>query len=248
MKFQIVLFFQLIASIATAQMTSQILLKKTMQHHDPQGNWTRFHQSIHFRISIPNQADTFSIVELDNRRRYFKYIAYDGKRRVEKGFNDQTYFATIDGKTTKSADEIKRFRLNREKVSELRDFFTYLLGMPMRLTDNGAQLSPKIRRETFNGVDCWVLRVDYAPSVGEESWLYYIDQKNFAMRGSRFMRNGNPKNGAYMVFEGETTVQNINLPTTRHWFWNEDDHFLASEIMESARNLNDVLVTTARKF
>jgi Family of unknown function (DUF6503) len=243
MKYQIIILLQLLTYVATAQMTPQIVLKKTIHYHDPQGNWSRFNQRLHFTVSMPNQTDTFSIVELDNRRRYFKYMAFDGKRKVEKGFNDGNYFATIDGKNVKIKDDIKRFRMNRNKVEELRDFFTYILGLPMRLTDNGAQLSPKLHRETFNGEECWVLRVDYTPSVGNESWVYYVSTKNFAMRGCRFLRNGDFKNGAYLIFDGENTIQGIRLPNTRHWFWNADDHFLASETIESSQSLTEILLS-----
>ena len=243
MKYLILFFSHLFVSYTTAQMTPQLVLKKTIQYHDPQGNWSRFNQRLNFTVSMPDKADTFSIVELDNRRRYFKYTAFDGKRKVEKGFNDRLYFATIDGKNVKTADDIKHFRMNRSKVEELRDFFTYILGLPMRLTDNGAQLSPKLRRETFNGEECWVLHVNYAPAVGNESWVYYVGMNDFAMRGCRFLRNGDFKNGAYVVFEGENMIQGIRLPKTRHWFWNADDHFLASETIESAQSLTESLLS-----
>ena len=240
MKYSIILFLQLFTGTLLAQLSPQKVLEKAIRHHDPNGSWARFHQRLHFRVSIPNQADTFSVVEIDNRRRYFNYIARDGKRTIEKGFNDRAFFAIIDGKEAKSAVDIQRFRLSREKVSEVRDFFTYVIGLPMRLTETGARLSPKLQSEIFNGEACWVLRVDYptinANNAQTESWLFYINKGNYAMRGSRFIRNNNVKNGAYIVFEGETTIKGINLPQTRHWFWSEDDRFLATETIESARD------------
>jgi hypothetical protein len=43
------------------------LLSKTIAYHDPQGNWSQFHQKLYFHAKEPQDTAIYEQVFLDNR-------------------------------------------------------------------------------------------------------------------------------------------------------------------------------------
>ena len=118
--------FIYITTATSQELTGQQLLEKSIQYHDPNGNWKTFNGTLQVTMETPKNEPRVSTIKINLPKEYF-YLkaARDGKTTeytIEK--NDCTI--AFNGKTDISEEVIKE---NKLKIST----FFKLLKLALKL-------------------------------------------------------------------------------------------------------------------
>ena len=67
-------------------------------------------------------------------------------------------------------------------------------------------------------------------------WFFYFDPGTYAMEIYQFYK-GEPDGagkdtGEYILLSGMEEVEGIKMPKTRAWYYNKDDKYLGTDILE----------------
>lgn len=205
-----------LATPAFAQVPSAgTLLEKAIQYHDPNGQWNEFTHELTFLSERPSGPTRNITVAIDNTKGYFKYS--EGSDQMEVMLD--SCLLVPKGKT---CDNVKR----------TRNYYLYLWGLPMKLKDQGTLLDESVKEEKFNGTDCYVLRVPYEQDI----WYFYLDKKNYALRGYLFYKDESAKKGEIIYLDEEVTIGNMRIPKKRKWITAPDGKLLGTDILVSSRS------------
>jgi hypothetical protein len=125
----------------------------------------------------------------------------------------------------------KKFGLNCERALMYRNYYTYLYGLPMKLKDPGTIISPKVLEKTINDLSYWVLKVNYKPEVGSDTWYFYFDKNSYALKRYQFFHDESKNDGEYIILENELEIAGIRMPKNRSWYYNSDNTYLGKDIL-----------------
>lgn len=154
------------------QLTSQVLLDKSIQYHDPEGVWAKEKITFSLRETRPGNPDRQTLVTIDIPHVFFSIDqARDGHQLYSEIQDDNCKFK-LDGKVEISEEDLKTHRLNCERTATIRDYYTYLWGLPMKLKDPGTILDSEVAKATFEGQSCFSFRVTYSQEVGSDIWYF----------------------------------------------------------------------------
>jgi len=210
------------------EMNASEVLEKTIAYHDPNGNWEKFNANFQVTLATPGNSDRVSDITINLPKDYFKLVnTRDG---------DSTTFTLDKGNcTTSITDSITQVgtRTPCETASLYRDYYTYLYGLPMKLKDPGAKLSPTVEKVTFKKKQYLKLKVTYDEAVGSDVWFFYLNPTTYAMEIYQFFK-GEPDGagkdtGEYILLSEESTVNGMKLPKIRAWYYNKDNKYLGTD-------------------
>jgi len=195
------------------EMNATAILEKSIQYHDPKGQWSSFNHEMEFLSERPNGPDRKSVAVIDNSKGYF---------HLEEEGNVMSVTMDECGEipTGKTCDNVKR----------TRNYYVYLWGLPMKLKDQGTVVDPDVKEEKFENKDCYVLRVPY----DEDIWFFYINKTTFKMEGYMFYKDEPTKKGEVIYLEGEARVGDMRIPKNRKWVTTPDGRFLGTDILMSS--------------
>lgn len=225
--FTLILLFPLWAAAQTP--SAQEVLNNSIRYHDPQSQWAKAPLRIQLRETRPGAADreTSLVIDLTAERFVLDQLR-EGNRlvyRLEKG----ACLYELNGHSDLTEEEIKTHRLNCDRAKSMRDFYTYLWGLPMKLHDPGTIIGEEVLDTRFNEQPCWGLRVTYSPEVGKDTWYFYFAKDNYALIGYRFYHDEAKNDGEYIILEEEATVGGFRLPRVRKWYTHGEEAFLGSD-------------------
>jgi len=208
------------------------VLAKSIQYHDPKGNWATFNATLYLEQKSPKSPDPAkSEFVLDLPNRYFKAIDRRNGVVIQRELNGEECHNTLAGTTEISEEDQKKYRLTCERAKMYRNYYAYLYGLPMKLKDAGTIIDKAVYATSFQGKECLSIRVTYAEAVGDDIWYFYFDKNSYALIGYRFYHEEEKNDGEYITLEGEIVVQGIKIPQNRHWYYNKDDKFLAADLL-----------------
>ncbi|MFN7117529.1 MAG: DUF6503 family protein [Saprospiraceae bacterium] len=229
------LYFVLVINILNSHAqtpSASTILQKSIQYHDPQGIWGKNKLALHIAESRPNGPTRNTKVEINLPESYFKMQQTRDSVVIERIIqNDQCTF-TLNGKTTISEEDTKKYGLNCERSLSTRNYYTYLWGLPMKLQDPGTILHESVEVADFFGKKAYQLRVTYDAQVGSDVWFFYFNPDNYALIGYKFYHDEAKKDGEYILLEQEATLNGLRLPKVRHWYLNQSDKFLATDTLQ----------------
>jgi len=213
-----------ISAVDADEPTAAELLNRSIAYHDPQGSWERGRFAITDVSTRPDGSDERrTVLRFDNARSQFARESHiDGHVVTVVMHNDAVKEARLDGRANFSGDEIKRYQLARPYLLMRRNFWLYLLGLPMKLRDPGTRLDPKVNATIFQGKAVYELRVTYEEGVGRDTWYFYLDRETCALVGHRFYHNESAGDGEFTVLSEEVSGQGLTLPRIRKWHHNKD--------------------------
>jgi len=82
-----------------------------------------------------------------------------------------------------------------------RNYYTYLYGLPMKLKDLGRIISPRVLEKKINGSSYWVLKVNYKPDLGSDTWYFYFDKNSYALKRYQFFHDESKNDGEHIVLK-----------------------------------------------
>lgn len=226
------------SSQETDQQAVPPLLQKSIAYHDPEENWQHFKARLYLIHKDTTGKEAPFEVEIDNNTGYFSHISHRDEKEIVKGISpDGTAFFMIDGRQEISEKEREKYNMTPESAEGTRNFYLHLYGLPMKLTDAGTLVSDSVYMENFHGKDLQVMQVTYEPSVGSDTWSFYLNPKTSAMEAYSF-HWGNPEAGEYVLLNEELLVNGIKIPKVRKWYFTKEDQYLGTDTLIKAEELD----------
>ena len=224
------IFFSIICLMSTTAIAQTLsapeLLEKSIQYHDPQGNWESFDGEFKIVMDMPGKPERTSVITLNLPEEYFNLSEQrDGKESFRELNGEDCRFSDAEGEvvTTKTDDT------QCERTVMMKNYYSYLYGLPMKLKDPGTILDPKVKKTTFKGKEYLLLRVTYDEAVGSDIWQFYFNPETYAMEVYQFFKGEDEKTGEYILLSDELEVNGIKMPKDRAWYYNKDDGYLATD-------------------
>lgn len=226
----IVLFMVSVGYSQDSHNASEVL-QKAIKFHDPDNKWSYFDTSFKVVMETPNAPKRTSTITADFVNQQFVLA-------VEQDGNTYTYnmskgdcSITLNGNPEFTEADAKKFRLSCDRGKTMKDYYTYLYGLPMKLKDPGTLLDQKVESREFKGKEYLVLKVRYDENVGSDTWYFYFDPKTYAMEVYQFYHDESKNDGEYILLDGLEDINGIKMPKTRAWYMNKDNKYLGTDIL-----------------
>ncbi|MEM6721300.1 MAG: DUF6503 family protein [Bacteroidota bacterium] len=231
-KYIFTCLFVVISCISYGQeLTGNELLTKAIQYHDPNGNWEAFNGTLQVTMKTPKNPDRVSTIKINLPKEYFYVKATRAEKTTEYTVEQSECTIAFNGNTNVSDEVKKENNLSCERANLFKNYYTYLYGLPMKLKDEGTIIDSKVQRKTFKGKEYLVLKVTYKENVGKDTWYFYFDPKTYAMEVYQFFKDESKNDGEYILLTEETVVNGIKMPKKRAWYYNKNDGYLGTDIL-----------------
>jgi hypothetical protein len=230
-------FIFLLSYCNPSQNLGQQLLDKTMAYHDPNHKWPELKTHLYLTSTDTAGNENPFEIEIDNATGYFCHISHEDGKEIVKGLSNGKEFYLINGEKNISGEDRKKYELTPESVKWVHNFYGYLYGLPMKLTDKGTIVSDTMFREQINGKNYQVMHVEYDSTVGNELWNFYLDPDTSALEGYRFFYKGEPNEGEHIMLQEVLNVEGIKIPKVRKWYLNKDNKYLGTDNLIKAEKL-----------
>ncbi|WP_412987761.1 DUF6503 family protein [Pontimicrobium sp. IMCC45349] len=212
------------------------LLDKAISYHDPNNNWSAFNGAFNVTMETPNQSNRITNIKINLPQSYFFAKATRDTITTVFEVNNNDCKVSLNGKTELTEEEIKTHRLDCERANMYKNYYTYLFGLPMKLKDPGTNIHETVETKTFKGKEYLVIKATYDANVGSDIWYFYFDPETYAMEIYQFFKtddSGKQKDdsGEYILLTEETIVNDIKMPKNRAWYYNKDDKYLGTDIL-----------------
>ncbi|MEM6893202.1 MAG: DUF6503 family protein [Bacteroidota bacterium] len=220
-----------ISQAFSQNITAAQLLDKAIKYHDPNNNWKRLDAEFNIVMETPKSSNRKSSIHLNIPKQIFELeVEMDGVKYAYH-FEKDSCITSFNGSNTISEENKKEYRLTCERGSLMRNYYTYLYGLPMKLKDPGANLANMVERKVFKGKEYLVLKVDYDENVGDDVWYFYFDPITYAMEVYQFYHNERKGDGEYILLKDIAEVNGVKMPKVRAWYYNSDDTYLGTDTL-----------------
>lgn len=191
------------------QLTGPELIQKSIEFHDPNQAWPSMKATFNFTDSLPAPRESRSYsVSMENnlskmvyRNQSLNYIVWNDSVQVFEG------------------------EIENERAIRMRDYYTYLWGLPMKLNDTGTQIDQEVGKEELNGKSYLVARVPYEKDI----WYFYIDPSSYQMEAYKFYQDEPNQKGEIIYLEGLSEYNGLKIPANRSWYRTENGEFLGTD-------------------
>ncbi|WP_222982919.1 DUF6503 family protein [Flagellimonas meishanensis] len=214
------------------KITPTDLLDSTIAFHDPNGQWKAFKGSFKVLMKTPNSSDRLSAISMDHPGRTFELNVEKDETVYSYVFDGERCTTTLNGSSQISEEDRKTHRLTCDRGKMMRNYYTYLYGLPMKLKDPGTLLDPNVHTRKFKGKEYLVLKVNYDETVGKDVWYFYFDPNTYAMEVYQFYHEEAKNDGEYILLEGLEEINGIKMPKVRSWYVNNNDAYLGTDHLQ----------------
>lgn len=221
--------------IVNAQsISSEELLQRSIDFHDPEGRWSTVNLQLVIDMVSPNGSTRASKVSINNAKGTFELRAVNkGIETMSKVDALDSCFFTVNYRPVTNQYQADSLRLTPYFARRMRNYYSFLYGLPMKLKDNGTIIDPDVQRTTFQNKSVFSLKVTYDEAVGSDIWYFYFNTETYAMVGYRFFHDEAINDGEYITLEGMTIHNSMRLPKDRSWYMNIDDKLLGTDYLIS---------------
>ncbi|MDH5476011.1 MAG: DUF6503 family protein [Cyclobacteriaceae bacterium] len=225
------LLFFFVSSSFSQNISGEELLQKAIEYHDPTNQWSDFYATLEITLETPEKSNRYSRVSIDNLSNNFRLEEKRGNRIIKRAIKSDECSISMNNKTEFSSEEVTKYHLTCERSLFMRDYYTYLYGLPMKLKDKGTIIDPVVLLKTFKGKDYLVLKVTYEKSVGNDTWFFYFNPTSYAMEIYQFFHDETKNDGEYILLKDISKINNMKLPKVRQWYVNKDNKYLGTDIL-----------------
>ncbi len=220
------------ANVVFAQMpASAEILEKSIRYHDPHGHWGEAVLKLNFEETRPNGSVRYTNVEINVPEEHFAMYQKNGDEEITRIIHKGECQHQLNGSAVVSEDDAKRLRLTCERTAFMRNYYTYLWGLPMKLKDPGTILSERAVLDEFDSKKAYKIRVSYDANVGSDVWYFYFDTTSCQLMGYRFYHDEAQNDGEYILLEEEAEVAGMRLPKVRKWYTHQENKFLGADTL-----------------
>jgi hypothetical protein len=222
--------FKISPQAQEAELTGAELLKRSISFHDPNGQWTAVRLELVLDQEMPDGSKRPSKVIIDNKRGEFELSIVKNNHlfswKVGSGDATESY---MDYRVITDSIASDTLGLNPDRALRWRNYYSYLYGLPMKLTDPGTKVDPEVKRTEFDGKDVLALKVTYDAKVGKDIWYFYFNPETYAMEGYRFYHDEALNDGEYILINGLEIQNGLRIPKDRTWYTNDESKWLGTD-------------------
>jgi len=230
-------FFSIVPNINAQDISASKLLDNAIAYHDPNDLWDLFQGKLFITMSTPDNKKRVSEIALDLPKEYFKLTSTSDGVTMEQTLDGSNCTIKLNGSTDISEEEKKTHRISCERTEVMKNYYTYLYGLPMKLKDPGTNIDPVVTTRVFRGKTYLALKVTYDETVGKDTWYFYFNPTTFAMEIYQFFHDESKNDGEYIILSGIENVASIKMPKTRAWYYNKDDAYLGTDVLTRSAGL-----------
>jgi len=207
--------------------TAQEIIEKSIAYHDPNSNWSTFDGEFKVMMSMPEKLDRLSSISINLPEEKFSLVA------TTVGESTSYYVKKDSVSVVKSGEILDDVPTkDRERALMMKDYYTYLYGLPMKLTDSGTIVDDQVEKVWFWNINAYKVKVTYTPEVGSDVWYFYFDPETFALKAYQFFKTDEKgdlleDSGEYILISNPKEINGIKIPAERYWYYNKDTRFLA---------------------
>ena len=224
--------------------SAEELIAGSIAHHDPEGHFLSRGHRLEFRETrTGGRPDRKTVIEIDVPANFFRLARLDESEihGVIDGEPDESTACgmTLDGQPAAEVDAETREskRLDCAGLVRMRDYYTYLWGLPMKLRDPGSRWD-EVTAAELNGRPVWRLKVTYDPEVGTDVWYFDFDPRSHALVGYRFYRDATEAKGEIISLQGVYEGHGLRLPKERAWVEVPGNRYLGTDILVGLESLS----------
>ncbi|MDF2157842.1 DUF6503 family protein [Algoriphagus sp. CAU 1675] len=195
--------------------TGRELILKSIEYHDPTNNWSHLKATLVIQDSLPPGRDS----------RFYEVFLDNSNSKMGYKINGLSY-EVIQDSLIQIVGEIEE-----ERALRMRNYYTYLWGLPMKLMDAGTVIEDSIRHEILGGKEYLVARVPY----DKDTWYFYINPENFRMEAYKFFQDEANLVGEIIYLQKEIEFNSLRIPAQRTWYRTEKPEFLGTDILLEVR-------------
>ena len=180
---------------AKAPTSSEEIISKSIEFHDPHQAWNKFRATFHFdsRFAIADYPIESLEVSINVPENYLRY--HNRSRKIDLSYQGDSCF-------------VHSMAGNCETYRWTQNFYTYIWGLPMKLQDPGVFPKKGFTRLHFNEIPCYAVQVHYEA----ENFEFYFDSLDFQLRGFRFIKNDGSGKGELITADGLLEFDGIRFP------------------------------------
>jgi hypothetical protein len=228
-KSSAILIILFIPLLAIGQQTGEELVAASIKFHDPGNNWAKTKAIYNFSDTRPGKEARPATLFLNNTNNTLCIMREQDGVKVTRHTENDICSYDIDGNFQPSAEEIEEYSLNKERSLMLRNYYLYLWGLPMKLTDPGTMIDLKIYHKKFNNKPARAARVTYDAEVGSDIWYFYFDPGTNEMIGYQFFHDEAKGDGEYILLSELMEINGMKIPKNRAWYTNPDSTLLGTD-------------------
>lgn len=227
----VILLLSVLFSLSAAD-----LVERSIRYHDPNGAWATLDHTFKVLETRPDGTVRNVSVTIDTGEDRFIYEAAIGEDRIVKQLERGDCRASINGVSDISQELAEKYRTSCDQIEWHRNYYLYLLGMPMKLRDPGTIIDSAVSQTVVEGERLLQIRVRYDDEVGSDIWYYYVDPETSALRAARFYHDESANDGELILFQDEVETGGMILPKHRRWYMNSDGRHIGTDsILEDPR-------------
>lgn len=224
--------------LAVALPTGPELLERTLAYHDPDGDWMQQRVALVIETGYADGRTRTRECEIDFASADYRSVREEKERRIvtEVAGNGDCNFQ-VDGNADIGPATAAEFGLDCDRAKNMRDYLSYLWGLPMKLRDAGTVLRPEVVETVFQDQPVLALTVTYEAGVGTDVWRFFVEADTGRMVGYAFGHADDASDGEWIALEGEVKIGTARIPQRRHWYRSADDGFLGTDTLVEGRIL-----------
>lgn len=212
-----------------AQNSAKELIAASIIFHDPENNWHKTKASFTFSDTRPGKDARAAHPYLNNLAGTLCVMReQDGTSVTYHVINNKCSY-DVDGNFEPSAEEVEKYNLNEKQSLMLRNYYLYLWGLPMKLTDEGTIVESQIYNKNFNGKKTKSVKVTYEAEVGSDTWYFYFLPETNELVGYQFFHDEAKGDGEYILLSELVEVNGMKIPKNRAWYTNPDSTLLGTD-------------------
>jgi len=238
MKYVLLSVFLLHGVLNYAQeITGTQLLERAIAYHDPENNWYSFKGKMLIEMENPKSSLRSTVIEMKLPNNYFKSTVKKDNYTIESELDNGECTLKLNGSTSIFPKIKDSLNISCDRAKMMKNYYTYLYGLPMKLKDPGTIIDNNVVKKTFKGKEYLVLKATYEKEVGKDTWYFYFDPKTYAMEVYQFFHDESKNDGEYILLSEMITVNGIKIPKVRAWYYNKGDVYLATDNLRKANSL-----------
>lgn len=222
------------APYTKAPQTAQEWIDYSISYHDPKNNWHKFKSDISSFSKVDRGGES-----LQESTRHFSFDNSSSSFGIDMDVQDLPLSVSINNdhcqtvweKKELTAEEQERYITDCKFGENYRNYYRYLIGLPMVLKDESTIVNPTVDDENINGKLYKKITVNYAPVSENPTWEFFIDPSDGKLVRSIFTRydeNNEVTGGEILDYPDHQLFQGMQLRTKMLWYY-LNEKFLADE-------------------
>ncbi len=227
--------FCLSANVYSQEITPEEIIAKSIELHDPDSNWSKLNADININSLIykDDRVDTTEqVLKMDLYHGLFEMHYQRDGQMINLHKDLHTCYGNVDHPEQVDEAWLKKNKVNCERAEMFDSYYRYLLGMPMKLRDEGTIIDPVVIEEDYDGVKYYIIKVTYEKEVGSYTWLFYFNHYTYQLELSQFSKDGTFNSGETIEYGNYQDHQGMKLTGQLIWYDIPDHKKIADERIE----------------